>query len=288
MPDRKVKKIFPFISLPVLLISFLAIWYFVFLPPVRDLKIVFCDVGQGDGTLLEFPDGKTALVDSGPDIKILECLGKNLPFYRRKIDLVFLSHPDADHVGGLNYVLNHYKVGRIIESGIGKNTKAYQSFADTVKAQQIPEIIALQGTEFDITSKTKAKVLLPASVSGSTSLNNMSEILLLTYIKEEILFTGDMEKEEATQMASFYPKLQANLIKIPHHGSKYSLDERFYYQLAPKYAIISVGVKNRYGHPHKEVLDFLGKRGIEIFRTDQLGDITFETNGATMKWIKSN
>ncbi len=283
MPKEKgVKKIFPLFALPILLIAFLGIWYFVFLPPSRDLKIIFCDVGQGDGAILEFPGGRTALVDSGPDKKILGCLGKNLPFYSKKIDLVFLSHADADHVGGLNYVLKRYQVGQIVGSGIGKDTKAYQSFSDIVKEQKIPEIIALQGTEFDIAPMAKVRVLLPGSTLNNTSLNNASEILQVSFGRENILLTGDMEKEEAGLFAKLYPDLHADIIKVPHHGSKYSLDANFYSRLHPKYAVISVGAKNRYGQPHKQVLDFLKSKAIKVFRTDKQGDVQFETNGTEL------
>ncbi len=282
-PEDKARNVFPFVSLVVLGIAFSMIWFYVFVPSDKNLKVVFCDVGQGDGALIKFPDGKIALVDAGPNRKILECLGKNIPFYRKKIDIVFLSHPDADHVGGLSYVLASYQVGRVVESGIGRDTQAYKSFVDIVKGQKITDTKAIGGAAFDIASGAKIQILLPRSTVAGPNLNNMSEILLLGFGKENFLFTGDMEKEEAGQVASLYPDVRADVIKIPHHGSKYSLDEKFYRQLQPKYAVISVGAKNRYGHPHAEVLNFLGKSGIRIFRTDKSGDISFETDGQMLR-----
>ncbi len=281
--EGKAKKIFSFPVLVVLSVAFLFIWVNVFTPEHHALQVIFCDVGQGDAALLEFPDGKSALVDGGPDKKVLECLGKNLPFYRKKIDLVFVSHPDADHVSGLSYVLQNYDVGRVIESGIGKNTVEYQTLASAIKAKGVPETQALRGTEVDISPQSKAQILMPATnAANSQNINNSSEIVLFSINEAKILFTGDMEAQEAAGLAGASAKTPVDILKIPHHGSKYSLDDDFYAAFKPRYAVISVGAKNRYGHPHKEVLDYLSKAGIKVYRTDKEGDIKFQSDGQNL------
>ena len=281
--EDRTRKIFPLSTVIVLVGAFIFIWIHVFIPENHAFQVIFCDVGQGDAALLRFPDGKSALVDGGPDKRILECLGKNLPFYRRKIDLVFVSHPDADHVSGLSYVLQNYDVGRVIESGSGKETTEYKSLTGAIKVKNVPEIQALRGTEVDISPQAKAQILMPESVSvGAKNINNSSEVVLFSFNSSKILFTGDMEQEEAVRVAALSLKTPIDILKIPHHGSKYSLDNEFYSIFKPKNAVISVGAKNRYGQPHSEVLDFLNKAGIKIYRTDKEGDIKFQSDGQNL------
>lgn len=279
MQENKTRKIFSPISLLVLGVAFLGIWLAFFIPQDEKLKVTYLDVGQGDSALISFPDGKNALIDGGPDKKVLEGLGQNMPFYKRKIDIIYLSHPHADHIAGLVHVLNRYEVGRVVLTRAVHTAPEYQEFLKLIKEKNIPSTEGIRGTEFDFSGGNKVKILYPEGTLDNGNLNNTSEVLLLQSGDAKFLFMGDLEKDASDKLIAFEPSLGADVIKVPHHGSRNALNEDLYRKAAPKYAVISAGRDNRYGHPHTELINFLKLAGIKYFRTDKDGDVKFEVDG---------
>jgi len=276
--DKIVKKLFSPLVVVVLSIAFFGVWYSYFSPENKNLRVTYLDVGQGDSTLIQFPDGKVALIDGGPDKKVLEDLGRKLPFYKRGIDVVFLSHPHADHMVGLIYVLQRYKVGRVVVTEGIHETPEYREFIDIVKNKNIPMTLAREGVAFDFSGGVKMNTLYPHTGISSDNPNDLSEVLLLTFRNNEFLFTGDLEKDATESMLSRSKKLRVDVVKVPHHGSKDAYDENLYAMLKPEVAVISVG-ENKYGHPSLMTLSFFEKIGIKYFRTDKEGDISLFSDG---------
>lgn len=280
--ENKTRKIFSPISILVLVIAFLGIWVAIFMPQDKRLKVTYLDVGQGDSEFIEFPDGKNALIDGGPDKKVLESLGRNMPFYKRKIDVIFLSHPHSDHVSGLIHVLNRYEVGRVVLTRAVHTSPEYAEFLKLIKEKEIPTTEGIRGTEFEFLPDNKIKILYPEMTLDTKNLNNTSEVLLLESAKTRFIFTGDIEADAADRLVPIEPSLSADIIKVPHHGSKNALSESLYKATKPRFAVISVGADNAYGHPHNSVIEFLNKSKIDYFRTDREGDIMFSSDGANI------
>lgn len=286
--ENRTRKIFSPIALLALIVAFLGIWACVFAAPDKNLKVTYLDVGQGDSELIQFPDGKTALIDGGPDKKVLEGLGQNMPFYKRKIDIIFLSHPHADHVAGLVHVLNRYEVGRVVLTGAVHTAPEYQEFLKLVKEKNILVTEGIRGTEFDFSTDNKIKILYPENTLDSQNLNNTSEVLMLESGKTRFLFMGDLEKDGSDKLLALEQSLPADVIKVPHHGSQNALNEDLYKKAKAKYAVISVGKDNKYGHPHAELLNFLQISGIKYFRTDIGGDVSLVSDGINVTLNEEN
>lgn len=263
----------------MLLTAFLGIWISVFTSTEKNLEVTFLDVGQGDSALIEFPDGKSALIDGGPDKKVLESLGKEMPFYRRKIDIIFLSHPHADHLAGIIHVIKRYDVGRVAITDAVHTSPEYEEFLGVVKEKDIPVTKAVRGTRFNFGNSIEARVLYPLqNMSQDNNLNNTSQVLVLTNKKDDFLFMGDLEKDATSSMIAMEGDLKTDVLKTPHHGSQDAFNEDIYKKTGARYAVISVG-KNKYGHPYSALLDFLQASNIKTLRTDEGGDIKFVSDG---------
>lgn len=286
--ENKTRKIFSPITLVVLGVAFLGIWIAFFIPRDDRLKVTYLDVGQGDSAYVSFPDGKNALIDGGPDKKVLEGLGRHMPFYKRKIDIIFLSHPHADHLAGLIHVLNRYDVGRVVLTRSVHTAPEYQEFLSLVKDKKIPTTEGIRGTEFDFSGDNKVKILYPETTFDTQNLNNTSEVLLLQSGKTRFLFMGDLEKDGSDRLLTLEPNLPADIIKVPHHGSENALNEDLYKKSGLKGAVISVGRDNMYGHPHAELLNFFQTNNIKYYRTDADGDVIFASDGINIDTIKQN
>lgn len=252
----------------------------------KHFQITFFNVGQGDSALIRFADGEKMLVDCGIDRTILRKLGGALPFYDRKIDYLLVTHPDADHYGGCPEVLKRYDVGKIITNGEIKKDDPYwpawEKYSRTADGQEIiraPEEKVIAGARMEFLAPDASLPMEAKYQSG----NNWSIVFRLTAEGKKFLFTGDMETPMETVLLSAYcsstpidcPTLKTDYLKIGHHGSDTSSDEKFLEAVSPQTAIISVG-KNSYGHPSFRVLKKLERLGIDIWRTDEKGDIIIE------------
>ena len=245
------------------------------------LTVTFFDVGQGDAALIRTPQDQTILIDGGPDRTILTKLGESLPWTRRTIDLVILSHPHADHVAGLNYVLARYRVRHVLMTGAIHTTPEYLKFLELLKNKEVPVTIAQAGQVIELNGGVSVEVLWPfKSVVGERvdDLNITSIVNRVVYKATAVLFTGDMPKENEAALLNSGSDLTAQILKVAHQGSRTSSSEEFIKAVAPEVAVIPVG-QNSYGHPHAEVVERLKKLVEVVLRTDAEGDITWQSNG---------
>ena len=275
------KKIFK--ALIVVLVMLILAWGWVFVEERESkfLEINFFDVGQGDAIFIETPKHRQILIDGGPDLTILEKLGRKMPFWDRYIDLIILSHPEADHLTGLIEVAKRYKIGGILTTGIIRETAQYEEWAEIIKEENIPIYIAQADGVVNLDNDIKLFVLYPfESLSGKIikESNNTSIVAKLVFKDFELLLTGDIEKKVEKELVNSRTNLASDILKIAHHGSKTSTTPEFVKAVKPIFAVIQAGKDNPYGHPHQNVLDVLS--GINIFRTDKDGDIEVLTDGA--------
>lgn len=241
-------------------------------------KIVFCDVGQGDGAYIRIKNKVDVLIDAGPDRKILDCLGKYMPFFDRTIELVILSHGQKDHIGGMLFVLNRYTVENLCINPLGNTSKTFQDLQTLIRGKKIPICNPVQGTVITVLNDS-FKFLWPSQdvLNKLPTLKNQDDnyYSLIVRFQENglsVLFTGDAPSGILNKLPK-EANIASNILKIPHHGSKNSLSLNFLKLANPSLAVISVGKRNQYGHPSKGVLDTLQALGIKVRRTDEEGSI---------------
>ena len=259
----------------------LFIWYAVFTIGAQgEIEVTFFDVGQGDAALIQTNDGTQILIDGGPGRTILSKLGEAMPYWDRAIELVILTHPHADHLDGLIEVLKNYGVKTVLDSGAHYQTADYAEWKRLLEEKQIPIIVAKAGQRIHFSSSAFLDVLAPLESMANKPLKNIHDAVVVMRLSHRdnknfysVMFTGDMERRLEFELVSRGMPLNTDVLKIGHHGSKTSSSEYFLKAVSPKIAIISVGGKNRYGHPHPSVLDRLERLGIQIRRTDIEGDI---------------
>ena len=255
------------------------------------LQITVLDVGQGDAIILRGPSGKTVLIDGGGEgeghltgydvgtrrvVPALRRLGV------RAIDVVILSHPHEDHVGGLVAVLQNFRVGAVLDSGLPHPSPSYARFRALVRSRGIAYRLARRGMRVDLGDGVALAVLLPQEplISGSGSDPNLNSIVVrATYRYVGTLFTGDMEGLNEAQLLDLGDDLRSVILKVAHHGSETSTTEAFVEAVRPTVALISVGAFNPFGHPHRRTLDLLEEWGAQVYRTDQDGAILLQTDG---------
>lgn len=252
-----------------------------------ELKAVFLNIGQGDAALIKFPNAQTMLVDCGKDAAILAALGRNLPWHERNLDYLVVTHPHADHYAGCIDVLQNYRVGTIITNGYGGETNQLLSLFEQaiVAEQKIDNAVITTVSKphtFEISSTTinffypdhdlSRDPRIPREKNLDT--NDTSLVFKITFGNQDILLTGDMEKPlEKYLLQQKQNHLEAEILKIGHHGSDSSSSQEFLEVVRPKFCIISSGEGNSYGHPHGVTLRRLERMGCQVLRTDQSGDI---------------
>lgn len=246
----------------------------------RTMKVHFINVGQGDATYIKMPGGEDVLIDGGRQGQ-----GDEIIAYLKKqkvddIEIMIATHPDADHLGGLDEVLKEYKVESVYAPKVSHTTQAYKNFLQAVKKEKLKIKTAKAGVELPLKYVT-AKFVGPVKDYGKSDLNNWSAVLHVTYNKNKFLFAGDAEKASETDMVKAKQTLKADVLKVGHHGAKTSSNTNFLNVVKPKYAVISVG-KNSYGHPTKDVLDRFKSAKSTVYRTDQKGNIVISSTGTKL------
>ncbi len=301
-----------FVFLVLELLAALA-FLFVFYSPLAEFNLVACNVGQGDA-ILAFYKTDQILIDGGPDTSVLDCLSRYMPFWDKKIELVVLTHPEKDHFRGLIDVFENYEVDTLLALPIDSSSREYGLLKEKVgrggtrvvepdvgKEVRVGLIhfVILHPSQSFLAENSSAKdvgqIDQNSSVLGARttakSPNDFSINLILSFGEFDALLTGDLsptsalDVESAFSSLSLSSKLSVEYIKIPHHGSKNGLTQDLLELIKPKVAVISVG-KNAYGHPHKEILDMLSAFSIKVFRTDQMGDVVFASDGKRF-WVKN-
>ncbi len=248
----------------------------------NELKVYFFDVGQGDAIFIETPAGRQILIDGGPNNKVLENLNSVMPFWDRSIDIVIATHGELDHIGGLGAVLEYYDVATIIWNGIESETKTFKKWKEAVDSENAEVLVGEYGMRFTLSGSAFFEILSPVNMPGPQKLerqNDFSLVIRLVYGDDSFLFTGDIERQAEYKIIEQNLRIESDVLKVAHHGSKTSSSELFLEKVNPKIAVISSGINNTYGHPHEAILQMMEKYGIKIRRTDTEGNVLLITNG---------
>lgn len=273
--------------------------------PSEGVKMVVCDVGQGD-TILIIKGRNQVLIDGGPSTaKVLACLEEQVPFWDRTIELIVLTNTDFDHMNGLSAVLDRYEVIQFVTADGVHESDALNKFIDSLERNGVDiqavergdwlvvggdkrdselrfeviwppdtkrENVAIFGAQL---SEFDRKQILGASAKAGDR-NERSVVLMLLEDTKRVLLSGDIGNQTESELIEMGGLVNIDILKVGHHGSKYASSVEFLEIIQPEVAVISVGAKNRYGHPTPETLDRLSKVGAEIYRTDKDGTVVLE------------
>ncbi len=272
-----IQKIYRLLFICLLIVLALLAW--IYFSADNHLRVIFFDVGQGDSALIITPQEQNILIDGGPTNQLIYQLDKYLPFYNRRIDLMILTHPEKDHLEGLIEVIKRYPVKHILLTGVQrqKPLSDYQIWLKLIDQKKIPFYFPYQ-TKFIDLGKTTIDVLYPwENLAGlvTENLNDASIVNKLNFGQFSVLFTGDISREVKARLLNQSIDLRSLILKVAHHGSKYSSYLPFFKAVSPHWAVISSGADNHYGHPGAETIDGITVEGAKILRTDKLEHIVF-------------
>jgi len=245
----------------------------------KNLSAHFIDVGQGDAIYIKTANGDDIVIDAGNKAK-----GDIVVNYLKKlkvddIEVLISTHPDADHVGGLDEVLNAFKVENVYAPNVSHTTQAFKDFLSAVKKQNLKIKPVTAGVKLNLKG-VSAEFVGPVKTYAKSDLNNWSAVLRLVYNKNSFLFTGDAELQSEKDMINAKKLLKADVLKVGHHGAKESSSQLFLDKVQPKIAVVGVGAKNSYGHPTNETLNRFKKYKTTIYRTDKNGSVVVTSDGS--------
>ncbi len=273
-PSRKLKRIVA--AIVTILVLMAAAVYSVI--DGRTAVLNFFSVGQGDSALIR-KGSHEVLIDAGPDRTVLAKLGRAMPFFDRTIELAVLTHPHADHFMGFLAVFERYRVQRIFVDGVENDTPEYHAFTDALRASGAVVQIIHRGDRIDAGAGIHFDVLWSGADDYSDDLNDDSIVLRLETPGGSALLMGDATAKVEQKLLAAGAPLRADIIKVGHHGSRFSSGSEFLRAVRAEEAIVSVG-KNHYGHPSYAALTRLKAAGSRVRRTDLDGDIKVRFNAA--------
>ena len=260
-------------------------------PATAQLRIDFLSVGQGDAALVTSPAGKTVLIDGGPR----EAGPKLTALLRERkttaIDLVLLTHPHEDHLGGLTAVVRAFEVRMFMAGPSQHDSQVYQRLLDTLDERKILFRNAERNRTIDIGGGATVTLLSPpdpAITHSRSDVNANSVIVRIDYREIGVLFAADAEPQTERWLLTSGARLPAQILKVAHHGGRYSSTPRFLSAVSPMAAVISVGAVNEYGHPTPQAIGRLERAHAHVYRTDQDGTVTVETDGARIELTTAN
>lgn len=256
------------------------------------LQTTVIDVGQGSSTLIEFSGGKKMLIDGGGFYDMKFDIGRYVvaPFLWhqkiKKIDIVVLTHPDQDHLGGLIYILEHFDVDEVWSNGEYSNCDLYKEFTNIIRKKNVVHRIVSRNTPDMTIGNALVKILHPAhpavikaAAPGRNDFNNNSVVLKLIYGEISMLFPGDITETAESNLVRNENNLRSTILTAPHHGSSTSSTTPFLKAVQPKVVIVSCGNENIFHYPHPDVLKRYKESGTQIFRTDKNGAVIIKTDG---------
>jgi competence protein ComEC len=269
-------------------IGLFVLTFFQFLtlsPSDSKLRVYFLDVGQGDSALIRYPTGEHLLIDTGKDSKVFRSLDKALPWYNKTIDYVLLTHGDLDHIGAMMDVLDRYKVKKVFVSEFFGKIEIEKNILKRLEEEHATVEVLKQGDMFTFGAQIQnsLKIIHPDSNCFSVykNENDCSLVGLLTYGDTTFLFTGDISSSVEKTLTKYILE-PIDILKVAHHGSKYSSDEFFIQTIKPKYSIISVG-ENKYGHPAPEVITKLQASSSTVWTTKEAATIVAASDGTSVE-----
>jgi competence protein ComEC len=245
-------------------------------PTTVEFQVTVLDVGQADSTVIQ-SGNSLMLIDAGSNnsadnlVKTLKNLGVT------KLDVVIGTHPHEDHIGGLDNVINQFDIGQVYLPDITSNTQTFEDVLEALENKKLNITDPIPGTAFNLGSAT-CTILAPNSLSYG-EINDYSIVIRIKYGNISFLLAGDAATTSENEILAKSFTLKSDVLKVGHHGSSTSTSEKYLSSISPRYAVISVGQGNDYGHPHKETLDKLTTAGIKVYRTDLDGTVTFTSDG---------
>lgn len=278
----------------VILILLLSSFFYTFFSYVQknffqvsnhNLRFHFIDVGQGDSSLIITPKGNTILIDAGD-----EAHAKKVVSYIReqgieKLDLVIATHPDADHIGGMDKVIKNFDIDVFAMPDVSAKTNQYKQIQRELKAKKMRATRLYQGDEVQIDDDIDFEILSPVKGKKYDDTNEYSIVAKIVYKDTSFILMGDATMENEVDIINNVPDIDIDVLKLGHHGSSTSSSDYFITKTSPNIAIISCGKDNKYGHPHQEVMRVLKKHGVTPYRTDEMGDIVITSDGKEIKYI---
>jgi competence protein ComEC len=251
------------------------------------LTVAFLNIGQGDAIYIEAPNGRQMLMDSGPTRAVLSELSKVMPWYDRSIDMLLVTNPDKDHMAGFIDVLKSYIVDAVFESGTFPGTQVYKELEKTITDVGVKKMLAHRGMTIWFDADTKLTILYPDRDVSTLTSNDGSIVAKLSYGNTSVMLTGDAPQGVEKWLVQLDGNnLKSNVLKVGHHGSRTSTSPEFVGFVEPSFAVISDGVHNKYGHPHKETLDTLSRFSVPVLRTDLQGTIVMHSDGDSVRFDK--
>lgn len=244
------------------------------------LSIHIIDVGQGDSILIQTPKNTNILVDGGNEDSSL-IISKFIKSKKAKnLDLVIATHPDTDHIGSLDNVINKFKVSKLYLPNKNTNNDSYYNLIQACNKKNIKPQYLSKGDIINLEDNLKLTILNPSYTHEDSNSNSI--VFKLDYKNKSFLFTGDATKENEIEMINNFNLNDIDFLKVAHHGSKNSSTEEFLKSTTPDVAAISCGYDNTYGHPHKDTLLRLAQVNTKVYRTDKQGHISFYSDGNTI------
>jgi competence protein ComEC len=252
------------------------------------LTVAFLDIGQGDAVFIEGPNGNQVLYDAGPpDGALLRALPRVMPFWDRSLDMMIMSHSDQDHIGGFPDLLRRNQVTLALEPGVPSENGVYAEVERDILEEEAGHFLARRGMMIDLGEGVVMDVLYPDRDVSKFETNSASIVMRIRYGETSFLLSGDLPSNiEEYLVTTEEERLHANVLKLGHHGSRTSSSLSWLTAVHPDIAVASLGLNNRYGHPHKEVLERLDSLHIPLLRTDQEGTIIFTSDGKSVVRVK--